>query len=60
MMKRIEARNKRECIKMYLKVVVSKQILNITVDHIFIFLEDTNKWNLKCREENWSTSISKL
>ena len=49
-----EEQNKAECIETYLKVVISKQILSIIVGHIFIILEDRNKWNLKCREKNWT------
>ena len=52
-MKKEEEQNKAECTETYLKVVISKQILSIIVGHIFIILEDRNKWNLKCREKNW-------
>lgn len=55
-----EEQNKTEYIKTHLKVVISKQVLSIIVGHIFVILEDRNKWNLKCKEKNWLTSISKL
>lgn len=44
-----EEQNEAECTETYLKVVISKQILSIIAGHIFIILEDRNKWNLKCR-----------
>lgn len=50
-MKREKEQNKRECIKKYLKVVISKQILNITIGPIFLILEygGGGEHTLKCK-----------